>query len=279
MTLTTAPERCPGCESTAIDTETDHATGLCTNCGLVLDGQASVHPPPTLSDRPNGERGESVDGRGDDGPPDVDWREAVKVKDVSDQRLVDLLTRVDVVAEDLALEEAVRVRTAELIVEAWESRFMHGRSEDATIAACVSTACREAERPRPAPAIGEAIGVNASKLKSTFRKLAGELELQPPPVGPPEYVPYLGTELALDGEPMAVAVEGLRAADEIPGNPAGIAVAALYLVVRGCTNAVTLSVAGQAAGVTKETVWQRVADLRNIDALEEFEKEYQKADK
>lgn len=267
MTPTTAPERCPSCESTEIDTETDLATGLCTDCGLVLDGQASAPPPPTPSDRPNGEQGGSVDGRGDDGPPDVDWREAVDVKDVSDQRLVDLLTRVDVVAEDLVLEEAVRVRTAELVVEAWESRFMHGRSEDATIAACVSTACRESGRPRPAPAIGEAIGVDASKLKSTFRKLAGELELQPPPVGPAEYVPYLGAELNLDGDSMTTTVEGLRATERIPGNPAGIAAAALYLAVSGRANAVTLSEAGQAAGVTKETVWQKVTLLRNVGYL------------
>lgn len=145
---------------------------------------------------------------------------------------------------------------------------MHGRSEDTTIAACVSIACREAERPRPAPAIGEAIGVEASKLKSTSRKLVGELELQLSLVGPAEYVPYLGAELDLDGESIAVAVEGLRAADRIPGNPAGIAAAALYLAVSDCANAVTLSEAGQAAGVTKETVWQRVANLRSTDTLE-----------
>jgi transcription initiation factor TFIIB len=204
--------------------------------------------------------------------------EAVEVKDVSDQRLVDLLTRVDIVAEELALAEAVRVRTAELVVEAWESRFMHGRSEDATIAACVSTACREAERPRPAPAIGEAIGVDASKLKSTFRKLVTELKLQATSVGSVDYVLYLGAELALDGESMAIAVEELRAADGIPGNPAGVAAAALYLVVSDCANAVTLSTAGQAAGVSKETVWQRVEDLRCMDTLEDFEKEYQKRD-
>lgn len=222
MTSTTAPERCPSCESTEIDTETDLATGLCTDCGLVLKGQANVPPSSTPSDSPNGERGDSVDGREDDETPDVDWRETVEVKDVSDQRLVDLLTRVDVVAEDLVLAEPVRVRTAELVVEAWESRFMHGRSEDATIAACVSISCREAERPRPAPAIGEDLGVETSKINSTFRKLVGELELQPTPVGPAEYVPYLGAELALNGESMAVAVEGLRAADGIPGNLLGL---------------------------------------------------------
>ena len=279
MTPTTTPEHCPSCESTEIDTETDLATGLCTDCGLVLDGQTSVPSSPSPSESPDGERGDSVDGRDDNGTPDVDWREAVEVKDVSDQRLVDLLTRVDVVAEDLALAEAVRVRTAELVVEAWESRFMHGRSEDATIAACVSIACREAKRPRPAPAIGEAIGVKASKLKSAFRKLVAELELQPTPVGPAEYVPYVGAELALDSESMAVAAEGLREADGIPGNPAGIAGAALYLSTRDCASAVTLSLVGQAAGVTKETVWQRVADLRSMDALEKFEKESQKGAK
>lgn len=266
MTSTTAPKRCPGCESTDIDTDTDLATGFCTDCGLVLDGQARAPSSPTPSDSPDGERGESVNGQDDDGTPDVDWRKAVEVKDVSDQRLVDLLTRVDVVAEDFALEEAVRVRTAELVVDAWESRFMHGRSEDATIAACVSIACREAERPRPAPAIAEAIGADASKLKSTFRKLVAELELQLTPVGPVEYVLYLGDELALDGESVEVAIEGLREADGIPGNPAGVAVAALYLAVSDCANAVTLSEAGQAAGVTKETVWQRVEAIRDLEA-------------
>lgn len=262
MTSTTTPQRCPECKSTEIDTETDLTTGICTDCGLVLDTQASTPPPTTSSDGPPRRREDSGDGRDADRRQEVDWREAVEIGDVSDQRLVDLLSRVDVVAEDLALEEAVRVRTAELVVEAWESRFMHGRSEDATIAACVSTACREAERPRPAPAIGEAIGVDASKLKSTFRKLVAELDLQSTPVGPAEYVPYLGTELAIDSESMAVAIDCLRQTDEIPGNPVGIAAAALYLAVRNCANAVTLSMASQVAGVTKETVWQRVEDIR-----------------
>lgn len=230
----------------------------------MLDGQASA--PPAPSDSSGGERGVSIDGQDGDRTLEVDWREGVEIKDVSDQRLVDLLTRVDVVAEDLALEEGVRVRTAELVVEAWESRFMHGRSEDVIIAACVSTACREAERPRPAPVIAEAIGVDASNLKSTFWKLIAELEPQLTPVSPVDYVPYLGEELALDSESVAVAVEGLREADGIPGNPAGVAVAALYLAVSDCANAVTLSEAGQAAGVTKETVWQRVEDIRNLEA-------------
>lgn len=264
MISTTVPEQCPSCESIRVDTETDLTTGICKDCGLVLDGQASA--PPAPSDSSGGERDISIDGQDADRTPEADWREGVEIKDVSDQRLVDLLTRVDVVAEDLAIEEGVRVRTAELVVEAWESRFMHGRSEDVTIAACVATACQEAERPRPAPTIAEVIGVDASKLKSTFRRLVAELELQVTPVGPAEYVPYLGEELALDGEAMAVAIEGLCEADGIPGNPAGIAAAALYLVVSDSANAVTLSEAGQAAGVTKETVWQRVEDIRQLEA-------------
>lgn len=233
------------------------------DCGLVLNGQANAPPPSTPSNSPSEERGESVDCRNADGTPKVNWKAEIDIKDVSDQRLVDLLTRVDVVAEDLALKEAVRVRTAELVVETWESRFMHGRSEDATIAACVSTACREAEQPRPAPAIGEAIGVEASKLKSTFGKLLAELDLELAPVGPAEYVPYLGEELALDGESMAVAIESLREADGISGNPAGIAAAAVYVAISDFPDSVTLSEAGKAAGVTKETVWRKVEDIRD----------------
>jgi transcription initiation factor TFIIIB Brf1 subunit/transcription initiation factor TFIIB len=62
-----------------------------------------------------------------------------------------------------------------------------------------------------------------------------------------------------------VILEGLEILEEAPsisGNPAGIAAAALYLAGRQSDAPFTLSDAGVAAGVTKETVWRKSKEIR-----------------
>ena len=135
---------------------------------------------------------------------------------------------------------------------------MHGRQEDAVLGACIYVACREHRNPRPVAAVSAVLNVNAPTINSTYRKLKRGLERRIRVATPEDYVPYLIDQLSLSDEMVADAIHILNESQDIAGNPVGIAAAALYLAANAGDETITYREAGQAAGVTKETVWRQV---------------------
>ena len=58
----------------------------------------------------------------------------------------------------------------------------------------------------------------------------------------------------------------INSSTDITGNPTGIAGAALYLAARSSDEKITLAQAGEAAGVTKETVWHKTQEFESTDS-------------
>jgi transcription initiation factor TFIIB len=168
----------------------------------------------------------------------------------------------EAVAEELTTTVEARFRAAEILTEAWEQRFMHGRGEDITVAACLYTACRTSGQPRPISRIADTAGVCESKLKSIYRTLMTELELQVETAEPEDYIPHLTAQLELDHETATKAEGVLAKTQRVAGNPVGIAAAALYIAANGTENTITFREAAEISGVTKETIWRKAENLR-----------------
>lgn len=256
--------RCPDCGSSNINAETSLATAICGECGLVLDDDTlpsaqSTETKTQAASQPGSDTGDAVD------RPETDtngWHSDFEVKDSSDEHLVEALIQMETVAEELTMTVDSRLRAAELLTEAWEQRFMHGRGTDATVATCLYTACRQSGQPRPISSVADTTGVCDSKLRSIYRTLVTELELQVETAESEDYISYLSTQLELDHETATKAEGVLTEAQGVAGNPVGIAAAALYIAANETVNTITFREAAAVTGVTKETIWRKAESLR-----------------
>lgn len=255
------PDQCLACDSPLQEIEAGIESPICPNCGLVAQEAAKL--PTSEIQRGSQLTEEGTDVRGGSIVDAGEWWSGIDVKDSSDQRLVDALNRMDALAEALVLGPSTRIRAAEVVTEAWEQRFMHGRREDTTLGASVYAACREHGCPRPIGTVAEAANVSQSELQSTYRTLTKELEIRTRVTQASEYVPYLRKQLNLSHQVETESTEVLDELQSISGNPSGIAAAALYVVANANDEPVSYRKAGQAAGVTKETVWRKATALGN----------------
>lgn len=192
----------------------------------------------------------------------IGWVETVDVKDSSDELLVELLSSLDQAGDDLAANPDERVYAAELATDAWENRLTAGRSVEATVGTCLYIAFRVCDKPRPIGVVADIVDTTTSEITSLRQNIVSDQDVTLAAPQPSNYVPYLSADLQL---PTTVSdraqdmLDGVRLA----GDPAGIAAGALYLTAQDSDNPVTMKEAAQATRLTKETIWQRVDDLRN----------------
>lgn len=231
------------------------SVSVCGECGRVQSEIQSVEEI-TPSDQ------HSDSGSGGNQDERTDWTESVEVTDSTDEQLVELLSYIEEVGRELGAGPEGRDRTAEIVTDAWAKRLLVGRSKDVAVGACWYITFRELGEPRPIDVVSEAVDVTSSRINSFRQEATNELDLSFTLVQPPEYLPYLRSQLDL-----AVAVsetaQTLLEDTSVSGNPAGIAAGGLYLAAQNWDDeSVTLREAAQAARLSKETVWQRVNDLR-----------------
>lgn len=251
MTLGNQITRCRACNNRDFKENLDMPGVICGNCGLVHDGEdwASTNIDESVPENEY-EHNESE-------TQESDWRNEITIQDASDQQLVRVLTVIDNLSEHLVLSNDDRVSAAELLTEVWNKKLMHGRKLETVVAGGVYLTCRKSGRPRPSHAVATAAGVDESDLKQASRMLVRELQVQIDPPGPEAYIPYLGQQLGLSEQIRAAAFDMFSENLQIGGNPAGIAVAGLYTACNQHSEKLTLTEAGEAAGVTKETVWRK----------------------
>ena len=254
------PEQCPLCEAEAVNHDIEFTPGVCAECGFVVKNRdQTVDPDQTVSA---------------DGPeltppsePFTGGDQVVEVKDSSEQNLVELLSMTETLGETLLLSPEGRIRAAEIVTEAWRNNILHGRSMSAGAGAAVHIACRELGCPRPVRRIADAAEIDQAVLYGTYQPLADVLSLDLDSPQPIEFVPFICE--SLERSPAETAAQDLlrNRKKEIAGNPAGTAAAAVYIALRNQTpdDAVTYRRVGEVVKKTKETVWKRATELRQLD--------------
>jgi transcription initiation factor TFIIIB Brf1 subunit/transcription initiation factor TFIIB len=250
---------CPNCSGELDEIAPNRDSVVCVDCGLV-DPQSN-QPDSPEDDSPD------RDPQADDDEMSTDrikkgWKSKVGVKDSSDQNVVEVLTLVDEFIEQIGLPQKVRLRSAEILISAWESDLFQGRTKEPMVAGGVYAAARELTRPRPLTKISNAVEVAESSINDSYRLIVSELALEVPLCGPKEYTEYLGDELSLPSTIVRRSEELLEQNLDCRGNPAGIAASVLYLIANSNDRDITLKEAGEAAGVSKETIWRKTQTLR-----------------
>lgn len=192
----------------------------------------------------------------------TDWTETVDVRDSSDELLVELLSSLDQTGDDLAANPDERLHAAELATNAWENRLTVGRSLEATVGACLYIAFRVCGQPRPIGVVADIVDATTGELSSLRQNIISDQDVAVAAPQSCDYVPYLSSTLRL---PTTVSKHAQEMLDgvHLAGDPAGIAAGALYLAAQDSDNSITMKEAAQATRLTKETIWQRVDDLRN----------------
>jgi transcription initiation factor TFIIIB Brf1 subunit/transcription initiation factor TFIIB len=251
-------ERCPNCGGEVVNVAGDRDAVSCVDCGLV---NPETSQPETTEDSL------SVPSAGDGSKSDTEnikkgWKSQVGITDSSDENLVEILSLVDGYVEDADLSDEVRIRAAEMLLSAWESDVFEGRRKESVIAGGVYAAARTLDQPRPLTKVSDMAGEGESTINNTYRLIVSELELEIPISGPEDYVSYIGRELSLSQDLIDEATGWLERGVDCQGNPAGIAASVLYLLARN-NHDITLNEAGEAAGVSKETVWRHTQTIRD----------------
>lgn len=250
---------CPNCGGELDKITPTRDSVACVDCGL-------VDPQP---DQSGSFEDESSDReiQADSDEPTTDhikkgWKSKVGVKDSSDQNVVEVLSLVDEFIEQIGLPQKVRLRSAEILIAAWESDLFQGRSKEPMVAGGVYAAARELTRPRPLTKVSNAVEVAESSINDSYRLIVSELSLEIPLCDPEKYTDYLGNELSLPSTIVRRSEELLEQDLDCRGNPAGVAASVLYLVADSNDGDITLKEAGEAAGVSKETIWRNTQTLR-----------------
>ncbi|WP_133412370.1 transcription initiation factor IIB family protein [Natrarchaeobaculum sulfurireducens] len=260
-----AETTCPQCGGQIKEMDPKVGSSVCQSCGLV-DPETETEQ----SEVDNKEDGSNTPVQTETSSLNVTWVSDVNVRDSSDENIVELLLLLDRAAHQLRFCRDNRIRAAELVISGWENRLLQGRSKDALVGASVYLASRESERPVPVSIIAKVVGEKEGLINNSYRELIKTLEIEVPVTGPEAYTQYLGEELGIQVGLVRKVEEFLDCETDISGNPAAIAVGALYLTASAHGHEITLAEAGKAAGVAKETVWRKVNDLRKLEVCESY---------
>lgn len=257
--VTVTIDSCPVCNGELTTVAENRDAVVCAECG-------SVDPQPTESEACDTQLAEHTGDGGDDGLNTHDikqgWKSKVGVSDSSDENIVEILSLVDAYIKGTKLPQEVRFRAAEVLLSAWEDGLFEGRQKEPLTAGGVYAAARELGYPRPLTKVSNTAEVRESTVNDAYRLVVSVLELEIPIAGPEDYVSYVGRELSLPQPLIHEAATMIEKEIDCSGNPAGIAASVLYLFAAD-EHDITLRQAGEAAGVSKETVWRHTRTIRN----------------
>jgi len=250
------PSSCPACEATSLSYEEHIESWLCDECSYVIDSNSMPtevgDPSDVVDDTLAAEKSEPVD-----------WESQIAVRDKSEVNLIGLLSRLEEATDELPISEERVLRSGELIAEAWQTNFMHGRSQERTIGAVIYAVSREEDVALPPAMIAEVIDADKGSIKQTFRKLNRELNLNISTPLPQQFVSSLCIALDLSDEIKTASVEMLRQHELPGGNPIGIAAAAVYVSANQVGINLTLKELAHITGLAKETVWRHTSTFDN----------------
>lgn len=248
----TPPTACPACGSGSVSHRPAIESWICDDCSYVLSSDEQPQVTGQSSSPTNTTTGDATSTANR-----VDWESQIAVTDTSEANLVDALTRTETIAEKVSLSAERTLRAGEMIAEAWQTNFMHGRSQERTVAAVIYAVSREVDTAIPPAQIADAVATDKASIKQTFQKLNRELELDIGPPLPREFVTAISTNLELPANIEPTAKHLLKQHDVAGGNPVGIAAAAVYITCEQSDVDVTLKELAAVTGLTKETIWRQ----------------------
>ena len=245
------------CEYCGAHTQFTNRAGrrICDDCGLL---QGSTLSREQTGDSPSTSKKRDSRREYTNGPKSISYR------DSSEETLGEMILNTESLIKELGGDASQCAHSAEMISEAWQTDYFRGRSSKVGIASIVYSSFRIIGLPRPLSIVAETSGLSSKQLRHGLSTLRSHLELPCETLPVSSYVGYLSMTLELDEGLIQRGLDILERASGVSGNPSGIAAAALYLAAKESDYPLTLSRAGSAAGVTKETVWRKSKEIRHI---------------
>lgn len=246
---------CPACESDEVETDVYGFKGFCQNCGFIIRNWASPEVPDW-----------KIESKREQESNKLDWLSFCRVRNSTEEQLALAFECVERLSSELAVSRSVRERTAEIYCEAFCYGTTNGRSTDCLVAVCLSIASQNAHEPIPTFRLIDAASVTRRAFNTSQRALRDDLEIGNRPSSSKEYLPFLSEALCISEHEHVSAsnlLEELSGRLEFMGkNPIGVASAAIYL-----TSDCTQQQIADSAGISSETIRQRVGDIRELDLL------------
>lgn len=260
---------CPACGSHQFEESFEQFDGFCEDCGFVIEDFANPNEPQaqvTQSefDIPSATNDDSLE-----------WEDFVSVRNSTEQQVAEAIDYIESMADELSFSNDTRKRSSELYCEAMFEGVTDGRSTKVLVASILHLVSRDNGEVRPVPTIASVIDEEETRIKRLIRTIQQELSLNTGIPEPSQYLPYFIDELDINQDVVQRCKEvltQLSTESSLSGqNPAGLAGAVLYEVTDGSR---TQREIAECAGVSKETIRQRLNDIRSsssvsIDAVDE----------
>ncbi len=247
-------DNCPVCDGEAVEADVYGLSGICLDCGFVLQADTDAIPEWAIPDS------DSV------GPSRDDWEAFCRVQNSTEQQLAEAFGAIESVAARFELPTDLRAETARIYCHAFRAEVTDGRETESMVAACLRIASLQVKKPIPTGRLTEAGAVNRSSFRQSCSVLQSVVDITPPPVEPVSYLWFLQQVLALKAQTVATTSEILQSVgstDALVGkDPAGIAAGGLYYAA----DSLTQQTVADAVGVSTETIRLRAADLREVTA-------------
>lgn len=289
-------EDCPECGSKSLSRDYERAEIVCNECGLVVDENLIDEGPEwrafdyeqMLKRSRTGapmtylvhDKGLSTvldwrnkDGYGKDIPPRKraqlyrlrKWQQQIRVSNPKERNLTLALMELSKLTSRLALPRSIREAAAVIYRKAVEKSLIRGRSIEGVCVASLYAACRQCKVPRTLHEIAIASRQNRKEIGRTYRFISRKLNINTKAPTPLDYVPRLGSKLALSGRVQSKATEILKKAMDqeltVGQVPIGISAAALYIASVLLGEKRTQKEVADAANVTEVTIRNRYKKL------------------
>lgn len=227
--------------------------GVCSKCGFVIHDSTDTTVPDWLGV-----------GEADEENDDEEWMNVCRVRNATEQQLAQAFDKIEEIGDWTTVSVSLRGDAADIYCSAFLAGTTDGRDTATMTAACVRFASLQAENPVPAGRLSEMPEVDKQQFHLSYSALCDDLDRTPPTPQPTDYLPFLVKALSLNDKRMEASDRMLQSVTGNPSlvgkDPAGIAAAAFYLT----EEEITQREVAEAAGVSTETVRQRVAQLREL---------------
>jgi transcription initiation factor TFIIB len=244
---------CPVCDSTNIESNVYNLTGICKECGFVLDQEGSVDIPEWASDIGDGTQ-----------TSQEAWLDYCRVTNGTEQQLAEAYATLEEIADKLPLRTQIRKESSRVYATAFRAEVTDGRDTKNMIAACLRIGSRQVGYPVPVKRLTQIDGISSTAFHKCVDAVCSVTEKKLTLVNPTEYLWFLERLLGLQEAHTEAARDLLQSIEQtghlVGKNPAGIAAATVYETV----DSVTQQQVADAVGVSTETIRLRATDIAEI---------------
>jgi len=288
-------DECPECGGRII-TDEAHGESVCSECGLVVDGE-QIDPGPEWRAFDPGEK----DQKSRVGAPTTKmmhdeglstnigwqnkdaygrslssrqrkkmqrlrtWDERFRTRDSKERNLKQALGEIDRMASALGLPKDVRETASVIYRRALDEDLLPGRSIEGISTASLYAAVRMESVPRSIDDFAGVSRVDEETFKRAYRYIVRELDLEIAPTDPEAYLPRFVSALEVSNETESLARELLETSREANvhsgKSPVGLAAAAIYAAGRLTNEHVTQSEIAEVADVSEVTIRNRYQEM------------------